>query len=231
LRSSILGFLAVITIGCAGAPRAIEPADPSHDLTVRATGTPLIQVASGDVSGLVPGGWAAQPIGDAARYGFVASPAPRAFDRPAPRTGVTASWVDATVVGVPSDYYYLAATGPLLADLFGGRGCRVHRAAVIVDRTPTYLSGPASSPGDFVARGAGTCLSDDGARHPWSYFVAAPGYGPVRQMGITRAGLYVAAAVTRAGPGATSRLQRLLADIRFGPDGIAEMIHAARGIG
>jgi hypothetical protein len=136
--------------------------------------------------------------------------------------------VDATEVGVPSDYFYLAATGPLLSELLGDGACRVVSQHVVVDRVPAYLDGGRHSPGDFVASGSGTCITHQGLRQRWSYFVAAPGFGPVRRVGITRSGLYLAAAVTKATPQAPERLEHLLSNVRFGGDGIGDLARAAR---
>ncbi|MEX0984320.1 MAG: hypothetical protein WD096_04650, partial [Actinomycetota bacterium] len=193
VRSVLIGFI-VVTAGCAGTPSG-PPAPMGRDaLRVRATQSPLIQVSVGQVTGLVPEGWVAAPLaGTGAQHGFIASPRPQPFGGSTLRSGLTAGWVDATEVGVPSDYFYLAATGPLLSELLGREACEVRDTEVFVDREPAYLDGGYGSPGDFVARGRGICVTPAGLRHRWSYFVAAPGFGPVRELGITRSGLYVAA--------------------------------------
>ena len=38
-------------------------------------------------------------------------------------------WVDGTAVGVPSDYYYLAATGPALDAITGPELCRATQSS------------------------------------------------------------------------------------------------------
>ena len=49
------------------------------------------------------------------RQGIVAAPRPGAWRAAGhPPRGYAAMWIDGTRVGVPSDYYYLAATGPAL---------------------------------------------------------------------------------------------------------------------
>jgi hypothetical protein len=87
-------------------------------------------------------------------------------------------WIDGTEVGVPSDYYYLAATGPALEVLTGSEQCRATRKYVVAKHVPAFANGAPDSPGDFVAHGLGTCTV---GRRPteWAYFVAAPGFGPV----------------------------------------------------
>ena len=91
-------------------------------------------------------------------------------------------WIDGTAVGVPSDYYYLAATGPALDVLTGSEQCRATRKHIVADHLPAFAQGAPDSPGDYVVHGLGTCTV---GRRPtqWAYFVAAPGYGPVREVG------------------------------------------------
>ena len=69
---------------------------------------------------------------------------------------MSATWVDATRVGVPSDFYYLAATGPLLSRLTTSANCLQQSHRVYLDRRPTF-DVHRRSPGDFMARGAGVC--------------------------------------------------------------------------
>ena len=84
---------------------------------------------------------------------------------------------------------------------------------MIVDHRPEFAAGEPGSPGDYVAHGKGTCTI---GRHPmrWAYFVAAPGYGPVREVGIPSSGLYVVVAVMRDSPQAPHLLGRLLEEHR-----------------
>jgi hypothetical protein len=136
-------------------------------------------------------------------------------------------WVDGTEVGVPSDYYYLAATGTALDLITGSKRCSGTRHDVIVDHLPAYAQGAPDSPGDFVARGDGTCIVRDQVTR-WAYFVAAPGYGPVREVGIPNSGLYVVVAVMPESPRASFLLGRLLERTEFNGASVPEMIAAAR---
>jgi hypothetical protein len=141
--------------------------------------------------------------------------------------GLAAVWVDGARVGVPSDYYYLAATGPALESLTDARNCSEATSRVFVDHRPSFFSGPRDSPGDYLARGGGTCRAN-GADMRWAYYVAAPGYGPVRSVGIPSSGLYVVAAVVPDTPNAHARLSTLLHGARFAGAGIHDFIAAAR---
>ena len=66
-------------------------------------------------------------------------------------------WVDGTRVGVSSDYYYLAATGPALGLITGSSDCDRTSHRVIVNHRPEFAAGEPGSPGDDVAHGKGTC--------------------------------------------------------------------------
>jgi hypothetical protein len=142
--------------------------------------------------------------------------------------GIAATWVDATAVGIPSDFYYLAATGPLLSQLIHSPDCRAVSQRVYVDNVPSFASGANGSPGDYMARGEGTCRVK-GRSTRWAYFVAAPGFGPVRHIGIARSGLYVVVAVLRDGRGSGQKLQRLIAQTSFGDTPIREFVRVVRG--
>jgi hypothetical protein len=136
-------------------------------------------------------------------------------------------WIDGTRVGVPSDYYYLAATGTALDLITGSGECSATRERVIADHRPAFASGDPDSPGDYVATGRGTCTV---GRQPtrWAYFVAAPGYGPVREVGIPSSGLYVVVAVMPDSPRVLHTLARMLERTRFGEASVADLIAAAR---
>jgi len=229
VRSALIGFLVIVAAGCSGGVGTPHVRPLTDDIQRQNDRAPLMRVSVDGVTGLVPGGWTTTSIErSSAQHGFIASPSPHPFAGATPRTALTAAWIDASEVGVSSDLFYLAARGPLLSGLFGTDRCRVRAIHVFIDREPTYLAGIPGSPGDFVASGHGMCESGSGLRHAWSYFVAAPGFGPIHQRGITRSGLYVAAAITRATPHASTRLRRLLDDVRFGPDGIDAFIGALR---
>lgn len=167
------------------------------------------------------------------REGLLASPHPVAWrgGGGAPRpltTGMTATWIDSTEVGVPSDFYYLAANGPILARLVDSKGCHLSSEEILVDREPGFAHGERDSPGDFVAAGEGTCIVRGGRATRWSYFVAAPGYGPATGVGIPGSGLYLVVAVTRDSPRAHHRLGKLLSGVRFGDSPISDFYRVLR---
>lgn len=181
------------------------------------------------MSTFIPDDWRPRLAGtfDDPRQGIVAGPQPEAWGlRRPPLEGLAAMWVDGAVVGVPSDYYYLAATGPALDAITGSELCRATSRFVISDHVPAFAQGEPDSPGDYVAHGLGTCTVGN-LRARWAYFVAAPGYGPVRELGIPTSGLYLVVAVTPAGPRAPSLLNRLLARTEFNGASVVEMIEAA----
>ena len=63
----------------------------------------------------------------------------------------------------------------------------------------------------------------------WAYFVAAPGYGPVHEVGIPASGLYVVVAVTPEGDRAASLLDRLIGHTTFGGSSVDDLVEAAGG--
>src|SRR4029453_10971519 len=68
------------------------------------------------------------------------SPRPQEWwraDRP-PLEGLAAMWIDGTAVGVPSDYYYLAATGPALDVLTGSEPCRATQPYILAPPLPAF---------------------------------------------------------------------------------------------
>jgi hypothetical protein len=205
-------------------------ARPHASIQIHPTGSPYVQVDAGEVHALVPHGW--QPVlanADGMREGFVASPEPSAWGTLDGETyGMAATWIDATRVGVPSDFYYLAATGPLLAQLTAMPGCNM-KQHVFADHVPAFVpTGAAGSAGDYVARGEGICRQENRPATRWSYFVAAPGFGPARSIGIPSSGLYLVVAMTRESPRAHRILDRLLNSIRFGSAGILDFTRAVR---
>lgn len=188
-----------------------------------------MQVTAGPVTAFVPDGWEAHPpAGGALRGGFLASPHPDRWSHmDGGVEGMSATWVDATRVGMPSDFYYMAATGPLLSGLTHSDACRAESRRVFVDRRPAF-SGKMPTPGDFVARGEGTCTVR-GVSTRWAYFVAAPGYGPVHELGIAASGLYVVVAVTPESERAPSLLNRLIRHTSFGGSSVDDLVQAAAG--
>jgi len=197
-------------------------------LRIVATPSPFSHVTAGDVQALVPDGWDAVAASTDGREGFFASPRPLAWGRMDGSTeGIAATWVDATEVGVPSDFYYLAATGPLLSRLLDSPHCQAESQRIFVDNKPSFAAGAADSPGDYMARGEGTCHARGRATR-WAYFVAAPGFGPVRRVGIARSGLYVVVAVLHDGHTAQHVLQHLIDQTHFGDAAIRDLVRAAR---
>jgi hypothetical protein len=187
------------------------------------------QITVGQVQALVPQGWRAFPSGapDDLREGFVATPEPRAWQRmDGSAVGMTVTWVDATRVGIPSDFYYLAATGPVLSRLTHSGLCRSRSQRVFIDDRPAWESGRPGSPGDYVASGDGTCRVG-GRLTRWAYFVAAPGFGPVRRIGIPNSGLYVVVVVMPDTQRVVT-LHRVLANARFGGARLSDFVAAAR---
>ena len=138
--------------------------------------------------------------------------------------GLEVAWVDVTRVRIPSDYYYLAANGPAIPRLAASTCDRSYHR-VIVDHRPAF-GGQRPSPGDFAARAVGTCRHGDTLTR-WAYFVAAPGLGPVRRVGLQRAGLYYVFAVVPDGPAAPRKLHRMVVGARFGGDSVGKLMRAA----
>jgi hypothetical protein len=227
-RLLLLGILAAMTAAGCG-PTTSGSAASLTVLQVSPSPEPYDLVSAGRVRGAVPDGWHTSLVDPrlGIRGGFVAAPRAggwRDIDGSAP--GMSATWIDATRVGVPSDYYYLAANGPLLSRLTTSAGCR-ERSTVFLDRRPTF--DPARhSPGHFMARGEGVCRRGAGATR-FAYFVAAPGFGPVHELGIPSSGLYVVVAVVPRAAGSRILLRQLLGETRFGDDAIRDFLAVARG--
>jgi len=189
--------------------------------------SPFVPIENGDVQALVPKKWEAASIGtDPLRQGLVASPNPKAWhDMDGSVPGLEVSWVDVTRVGIPTDLYYLAASGPAIPAMASSRRCHRVHVSVLLNHRP--LAGDPYSPGDYVERGTGTCRQRGHATR-WAYFVAAPGYGPLREMGIPTSGLYLAVAVVPQSPTAEKRLETLLRSAQYGSASVAELMEAAR---
>jgi hypothetical protein len=202
----------------------------STPLQIRQSPTSFDEVAAGPVHALVPDRWRPELAGGApGDEGFFASPRPRGWERmDGSVAGMAATWVDVSRIGVPSDYYYLAANGPVLERLTHSADCRADQTDVIVNHRPAYFRAHGESPGDYVARAEGTCSTPSGDTR-WAYFVAAPGYGPVRRVGIPSSGLYVVVAVLRDTHRAANTLRTLVDGARFGDAGVPELIAAASG--
>jgi hypothetical protein len=215
--------LAVAAVGCGGvsAPTALE-AEPH----VVQRPSPFSEVTAGEVHALIPDDWQAVAAGTDVDEGFFASPRPDAWPRmDGSVAGMSATWVDATRVGVPSDLYYLVARGPALGRLTHSPGCQATSRRVIADHRPTYLTGD-ESVGDYIARGEGTCIAR-GVPTRWAYFVAAPGFGPAREVGIAASGLYIVVAVLPDSRRASDRLQALVRRTTFGGASVRDFVTAA----
>jgi hypothetical protein len=228
----LIGCLGIALVAAAcGDAAATAPTDAAgvSALDVKQSPSPFMQVSAGPVSAVIPDEWEPRLAGalDDPRQGIVAGPRPQEWhaDRP-PLEGLAAMWIDGTEVGVPSDYYYLAATGPALDVLTGSEECRSTRRYVVANHVPAFANGDPDSPGDFVARGRGTCTVKNRPTR-WAYFIAAPGFGPVRSVGIPSSGLYLVVVIMPDSPRAPFLLNRLLARTEFNGSSVAEMMDAA----
>jgi hypothetical protein len=228
----IVGCL-VIALVAAGCRDAAAPSTPplGHSiLRIHESPSPFTQVEAGEITAMIPDRWHPQLFAGAgdAQQGFIAAPRPGDWDGGrASIEGMAAMWVDGTRIGVPSDYYYLAATGPALDALTNSPECSSTKHVTLVNHRPSFADGPPNSPGDYVAIGEGVCQTSD-ATTRWAYFVAAPGYGPVRTLGIPSSGLYMIVAVMRDEPGAAAALDTLVRGTQFGGDSVSDFIAAAR---
>jgi hypothetical protein len=222
--------LALVAAGCRAAtiPRPSVAAEPP--LRIQESPSPFREVTAGPVRALIPDDWDAVPAGDPddPQEGFFARPRPGAWEDGRLREGMAAVWVDGAKVGVPSDYYYLAATRQALDLLLTrSRNCSATKQTVVVDHAPAYADGDPDSPGDYVAHGQGACTAGVTPTR-WAYFVAAPGYGPVREVGIPSSGLYVVVAVMPDSPRAPALLTKLLLRTEFAGASMDDFIAAAR---
>jgi len=216
---ALLVALALGAISCSGDPSSTATGRPASVNDPRFT-----RVSAYGVSAEVPGDWVVTPADDAEfATGVSASPGPGGLV-PGDQ-GLLATRVDATEVGAPSDLYYLAAKGPMMARIRANSRCTITRHHVYADHAPAAITGRAQSPGDFVASAKGIC-SMHHEKTRWSYFVAAPGFGPAQARGIPGSGLYMILAATVAAPGSGHVLQRLMQHVRFGQDGAADFVRA-----
>jgi hypothetical protein len=218
-----------VAAGCQAVTVPSAPVSQGYPLEIRQSPSPFHEVMAGPVRALVPDAWRAVPAGGVGdpQEGFIARPRPGAWEDGRLREGMAALWVDGAKVGVPSDYYYLAAASQAL-DLFTDHArCDRTRLNVIVNHLPAYADGPPDSPGDYVARAQGTCSTRPEPSR-WAYFVAAPGYGPARRVGIPSSGLYVVVAVMPDGPRTPAVLSKLLLRTEFAGATMRDLIAAAR---
>jgi len=226
----VIGCLvvALVAAGCRDATAASTPPFTGSALQIRESPSPFTEVTAGPVTALVPDGWHPRLLATDARQGLIATPRLGDWARAQrPIEGMAAMWIDGTRVGVPSDYYYLAATGPALDSLTRSPECSATRHLVVVNHRPAFADGLPDSPGDYIAVGRGVCQVRDTSTR-WAYFVAAPGYGPVRTLGIPSSGLYLVVAVMRDSPRAPELLDKLLRRIEFGGASVSDFISAAK---
>ncbi len=222
-RHALVAVLAFLFTAGSGAGPALSPP---------AEATLVHEVRAGRVSAVVPSTWESRPLdaGSGARRGIQASGDLSRWP-PVERHGfgLEAYWVNAATVGVPSDYYYLAAGGPATTRLPMGQTCTRDTHRVLRDRRPVF-DRRRHSPGDYVATANGTC-APRGRTTRWASFVAAPGFGPVATLGIPESGLYVALVMVPEGPRALARAERLLSWISFDDTFVSEFLVAAAGGG
>jgi hypothetical protein len=223
----VTGYL-LIALVAAGCRAAAAPASPltGDAISIQESPSPFTGVTAGDVHALIPDGWEARLAGTHGGFerGFIASPP--AEPRGRVGTGMAAVWIDGTRIGVPSDYYYLAAKHAAVDRLTHATGCS-GLTRTILNHRPSYDDGHPNSPGDYLALGTGVCSASDRPTR-FAYFVAAPGYGPLHRLGIPASGLYMVVAVVPDSPDARTVLQTLLYGTHFGTASITDLIHAAK---
>jgi hypothetical protein len=231
VRRRILALvLAALATACTRTPIAPSTTDGGISILPvpsQASPSPLVEIRIGHVRGVIPRTWEARmlPKSHLAREGFVASPNLARWERGKPYSqGIEAFWVDGARLRIPSDYYYLAARNASFGQLAGPRACGDIRSRVLVNHPPDF-TGRTLSPSDFVASAVGTCLRGGRSTH-WAYVVAAPGFGPVRRVGIPTSGLYVVVAEV-TGPGSARLLTEIMKGARFDSASIGEIVDAA----
>jgi hypothetical protein len=231
VRRRILALLMVgLATACTRTPIAQSPSgDGLSILPVpsEATPSPMVEIRIGHVRGVIPRTWEARmlPKSHLAREGFVASPNLARWEQGRPYSeGIEAFWVDGARLRIPSDYYYLAARNASFGQLAGPGACGAIRPRVLANHPPDF-SGRTLSPSDFVASAVGACIRDGRLTH-WAYMVAAPGFGPVRQVGIPNSGLYVVVAEV-TGPGSARLLTEIMKGAQFDGSSIGEILEAA----
>jgi hypothetical protein len=220
-------LIALVAAGCRAATFQTSPAT-ADALSIHESPSPFKAVTAGDVHALIPDAWEARLAGDDDGFqrGFIASP-PAEGPRGQVAAGMAAVWIDGTRVGVPSDYYYLAARRAAVDRLTGTAGCDALAPTIYADHRPSYADGRRDSPGDYVALGQGVCSRSHRPTR-FAYFVAAPGYGPLHRVGIPASGLYMVVAVLPDGPRAPGMLRTLLAGTEFGTASVDDLIRTAK---
>jgi len=224
-------LLAAVLTACQRAPSSdLAPPVPAfvvRHLDSATTPSPLDEVRAGQVRAVFPDAWEARPISSASvpQEGFVASPRLDRFEKASGVVqGLEAFWIDVGNMRIPSNYYYLAARNEALTSFASANRCHLGERQVLLDRPPD-LTGANFSPGDYVATATGTCILH-GREARWAYIVAAPGFGPVRDVGLPNSGLYVVLAVV-SGPNADRLLSEMLQGARFGDTPISKIVRVA----
>lgn len=237
MRWRVAGSVVVIAATALSACTRAVPSSPStapdepefsvHHLPP--SPSPLsVEVRSGAVQGLIPGDWTAEPLPEA-RYpeqGFVASPQLEDWEGGAGLVrGMEAFWVDVSSLHVASDLFYVVARGPAMSSIVSNKACHSTGQEVLANHPPE-LTGWGFSPGDYVVSARGTCRTD-GTPTKWAFIVAAPGFGPEREVGLPTSGLYVVLAVV-SGKRAGALLQEMIDGARFANVSISQIVAAAR---
>jgi hypothetical protein len=217
--------------GCTSRAPVAAVSRPRPLLTIRplrsaSSPAPFSEVRAGLVRAVIPQSWEAKrlPSDTVAQEGFVASPRIDRFERGTGTVqGIEAFWIDVGKVGLASDYYYLIARNGGPASLMASKRCTYSRR-VLLDHEPDFTR-IGYSPGDYVATASGTCLTRHHAAR-WAYVVAAPGYGPMRDVGLPNSGLYVVLAVV-SGRNADRILKEMIQGARFGETSVSQIVQAA----
>lgn len=231
LRSTTLALAALAAMtGCTTRLPAPAVARPRPLLTVRplasaSSPSPFSEVRTGLVRAVIPQDWQAERLpSSTVQEGFVASPRIDRFERGTGTVqGIEAFWIDVAKVGLASDYYYLIARNGGPASLMASKRCTYSRK-VLLDHEPDFTR-TRYSPGDYVATASGTCMTRHHSAR-WAYVVAAPGYGPMRDVGLPNSGLYVVLAVV-TGRHAERVLKEMIQGARFGETSVSQIVKAA----
>ena len=233
-RIASLAVLAALLSACTQVPTdapgaaanlPVVPVFSIHHLPTTSP-SPFVDVQAGRVQGIVPDTWDAMPLPRTRlpQQGFVASPQiPDWLNRAGIVNGMEVFWVDQSEVGIPSDYYYLVARIPSL-QFVNGKNCHRAKEQVFVDHPPD-MTGTTFSPGDYVAEDTGLCKTKHGS-YRWAYVVAAPGFGPFRELGIPNSGLYVVIAAL-SGSNSGKLLTQMIHGARFDNTSISQIEQAA----
>lgn len=231
MRVRITVLLIVAALAACGRTPIVQPlaADALlvRPLDVKQSPSPLVEVRVGGVRAVFPKTWEARmlPSTAFAQHGFEASPRLEDWEHGANGVpGIEAFWIDIDRVGIPSDYYYLAARSTSFGRL-DDKLCSRPRAEVIANHPPDF-TGARFSESDFVASARGSCVGHDGTPSRWAFVVAAPGFGPTREVGIPTSGLYVVMAEV-SGPHAEVLLKEMLARATFGKTTVPQLVQAA----